>query len=408
MPFPGNQHNQHNNQGQRYVRKDQNTNMPGGMPFAPQAQPSGAFPHQNQPGAPMGGANTGAFAPPQQQPAPGMGVGGMPMPATQQPTPAPPTFSLDRPAGGPPRPRYAQFQAKNTQYGETIDLSFNLGCKTFVPTGGAQEPASEYPAAPGAGTFNVGAPQFKPASQSGPFKPANRPPQQTAPVQPPAPEAAPPKPKKEAAVLALERLAGQEEGDSPAGDAAPSAPLVETFKQIKAAKKVTSELLRCFVSAVGGLTNPLPADLVQMSASRRVLARGDEGEFKALPESNNQRPKRDYNKRPQGYSDGRGGFEKGRRPGDGDRGGYNKNSRYAQQEYEHRDPGWRQAQDEMRAKLQAAGERSILDARGAKDEAQKIRLCLNQIAPNNFEKKTGELRSMLIGDALLLAEPGFD
>ena len=52
--------------------------------------------------------------------------------------------------------------------------------------------------------------------------------------------------------------------------------------------------------------------------------------------------------------------------------------------------------------------KALKTARLDKSEAQKIRLCLNQIAPNNFEKKVGELRAMLIGDAKLLAEDGFD
>ena len=38
----------------------------------------------------------------------------------------------------------------------------------------------------------------------------------------------------------------------------------------------------------------------------------------------------------------------------------------------------------------------------------QIRLCLNQIAPNNFENKINELRYMVIGDAKILGEEGFD
>lgn len=43
-----------------------------------------------------------------------------------------------------------------------------------------------------------------------------------------------------------------------------------------------------------------------------------------------------------------------------------------------------------------------------KDDTQKVRLKLNQITPDNFERKVGELREMLIGDRKLLNEEGFD
>ena len=112
---------------------------------------------------------------------------------------------------------------------------------------------------------------------------------------------------------------------------------MDAYKKIKTAKKLTPELLRHFVAVVGGLENSLPVDMVEMSASKRVLARGDEGEFKPLPESSNQRGgKGGYNKRPQGqYRDDQGGFGRGQRGDhrggrDRDRGGYNKNPRYTQ------------------------------------------------------------------------------
>ena len=76
----------------------------------------------------MGGVNSNPF--PQHQPAPGMGAP-MSIQPVQQPRPAP-TFSLDRPAAQP-RPNYAQYQAKNSQYGETIDLSLHLSSNPFVP-----------------------------------------------------------------------------------------------------------------------------------------------------------------------------------------------------------------------------------------------------------------------------------
>jgi hypothetical protein len=43
-----------------------------------------------------------------------------------------------------------------------------------------------------------------------------------------------------------------------------------------------------------------------------------------------------------------------------------------------------------------------------KADTQRVRLWLNQITPDNFTKKSGELRELLIGNAKLLNEEGFD
>lgn len=48
------------------------------------------------------------------------------------------------------------------------------------------------------------------------------------------------------------------------------------------------------------------------------------------------------------------------------------------------------------------------DAGKVKNNAQKIRLKLNQITPDNLERKISELREMLIGDHKLLNEEGYD
>ena len=52
--------------------------------------------------------------------------------------------------------------------------------------------------------------------------------------------------------------------------------------------------------------------------------------------------------------------------------------------------------------------KAIIEARKKKDNSQEIRLCLNLIAPNNFAKKLAELRVMLIGDAKLMNEAGYN
>ena len=48
------------------------------------------------------------------------------------------------------------------------------------------------------------------------------------------------------------------------------------------------------------------------------------------------------------------------------------------------------------------------EAKSEKQDFQRVRLWLNQISPDNFEKKSGELRELLIGNAKLMSEKGFD
>ena len=123
-------------------------------------------------------------------------------------------------------------------------------------------------------------------------------------------------------MVALEKLAavGYKEDQAPPGEEAPAAPLVETFKMIKEAKKVTITSLARFISQIGKLLS-LPEAMVAMSVNKRVLARGTEGEFKPLPE-----PVR-VNRRPPGR-DGQGGFQKDNR-GRGRRDGHmNEERRY--------------------------------------------------------------------------------
>ena len=48
------------------------------------------------------------------------------------------------------------------------------------------------------------------------------------------------------------------------------------------------------------------------------------------------------------------------------------------------------------------------NATAEKNNAQKIRLKLNQITPDNLERKISELREMLIGKHKLLNEEGYD
>ena len=52
--------------------------------------------------------------------------------------------------------------------------------------------------------------------------------------------------------------------------------------------------------------------------------------------------------------------------------------------------------------------KNMAASKAVKNDIQKVRLKLNQITPDNFDRKVGELREMLIGDRKLLQEEGFD
>ena len=58
--------------------------------------------------------------------------------------------------------------------------------------------------------------------------------------------------------------------------------------------------------------------------------------------------------------------------------------------------------------MDRAAQKMMEDAGKVKNNAQKIRLKLNQITPDNLERKISELREMLIGDHKLLNEEGYD
>ena len=47
------------------------------------------------------------------------------------------------------------------------------------------------------------------------------------------------------------------------------------------------------------------------------------------------------------------------------------------------------------------------EVNSGKTDLQRVRLWLNQITPDNFAKKSGQLRELLISNAKLLNEEGF-
>lgn len=69
---------------------------------------------------------------------------------------------------------------------------------------------------------------------------------------------------------------------------------------------------------------------------------------------------------------------------------------------------WRAEEDETVQKLKQQAKKVMEEAKSEKQDFQRVRLWLNQISPDNFEKKSGELRELLIGNAKLMSEAGFN
>lgn len=186
-----------------------------------------------------------------------------------------------------------------------------------------------------------------------------------------------------------------------------------TLDEVKTAKKVTLDLLKTFVDQIGNLTK-LPSNLVKMSVHSRLIERGEKGESKVLIDKKGMsKPsgERNYN-RHDGQDDnfgrgrGRGGRGRGdnynnRGGGRGGRGGWE--TRAPVQEPIH-DDMWRAQQDELQKRMNRLAAENMAQARMDKNDIQKVRLKLNQITPDNLDKKISELREMLIGDRKLLTE----
>lgn len=68
----------------------------------------------------------------------------------------------------------------------------------------------------------------------------------------------------------------------------------------------------------------------------------------------------------------------------------------------------RQEANELRRKLQEESKRIIEKAKGDKNTQQKIRLIVNVITPDNFEKKFEELRGYMFGELKTQNEEGYD
>ena len=68
----------------------------------------------------------------------------------------------------------------------------------------------------------------------------------------------------------------------------------------------------------------------------------------------------------------------------------------------------RAAEDEMVAKLREKAKVNIEEAKKEKDNSQNVRLWLNQITPDNYDKKQSELRALMFGDRKTKGEPGYE
>lgn len=62
----------------------------------------------------------------------------------------------------------------------------------------------------------------------------------------------------------------------------------------------------------------------------------------------------------------------------------------------------------MEDKLIQIAKANLENAKKEKDNTQTVRLWLNQISPDNYQKKEGELRVLLFGDRKCKDEEGFE
>ena len=62
----------------------------------------------------------------------------------------------------------------------------------------------------------------------------------------------------------------------------------------------------------------------------------------------------------------------------------------------------------MAQNLTNQSKKNMKEVKNEKNDTQIVRLWLNQITPDNFAKKSGDLRELLIGNAKLLNEEGFN
>jgi hypothetical protein len=91
-----------------------------------------------------------------------------------------------------------------------------------------------------------------------------------------------------------------------------------------------------------------------------------------------------------GNRGGRGGYNR-----DGHEGGFNKNRH---QRRDEEPASWLKEDNEEKIKLKQQAQLMKSKLNVDKKEDQKIRLILNVISPDNYEKKFGEIRGYLFGD----------
>ena len=80
---------------------------------------------------------------------------------------------------------------------------------------------------------------------------------------------------------------------------------------------------------------------------------------------------------------------------------------YTNRHYEG-NPEWRKPEDELKKKLNAVAQKYMAKAQEKKTDNQNVRLWLNQISPDNYDRKKVELRNLLFGDRKLKGEEGFE
>ena len=207
--------------------------------------------------------------------------------------------------------------------------------------------------------------------------------------------------------------------------------LLQLFQKIKS-EKLSETLLREFVSHTKTFSSEKFPTIVSLNFA---AATREAGQPKTLTELGGSIQKGGaYKKGTQnrgGHSGGAGsygnsgksyggGYGRGKQSDrDANNSDFNRGARgqdsYNNRDRYHKDPSgpeftpqWRQDEDEMVLKLKEKARQNIEATKVEKDNTQTVRLWLNQITPDNYAKKSFELRGLLFGDRKIKDEPGYE
>lgn len=181
----------------------------------------------------------------------------------------------------------------------------------------------------------------------------------------------------------------------------PVKPFLDVFSELKNKEKASGKMDEILKKLVGLVSK---CSISPIEKEKNIIYRLFEHTKPALKQLKDAGPtSNDFSKNKRNrdnLQNKRGGYRKDGYDRDR-RGGFNRDERPQETE-------WRAEEDEMVQKLKKQSKKNMEEAKSEKQDFQRVRLWLNQISPDNFDKKSGELRELLIGNAKIMGEPGFD